>query len=67
MLDASKPDRPGLYISRACRYFWETVPSLPRDPRRPDDIDTRANDHGIDSARYGALARTGRAGWGPWP
>jgi hypothetical protein len=50
--DAGKPDLPGLYVSRKCRNWWETVPSLPRDPRRPEDIDTTAADHGADACRY---------------
>lgn len=55
MADAGKPDRPGLYISRACSYLWETLPILPRDPRHPDDVDSRGPDHGADALRYGAL------------
>lgn len=50
--DAGKPDKAGLYISRKCEYFWSTVPSLPRDQKHPDDVDTRAPDHGADAARY---------------
>jgi hypothetical protein len=52
---AGAPDRPGLYVSRRCDYFWQTVPYLPHDPRRPDDIDTRAADHGADSCRFACL------------
>ena len=37
--DAGKPDRPGLYVSRLCEYWWHTIPVLPRDPRKPDDVD----------------------------
>lgn len=46
------PDKPGLYISRACRYWWSTVPTLPRDPRKPDDVDTTAADHAADATSY---------------
>jgi hypothetical protein len=53
---AGESDRPGLYVSRACRFWWDTVPTLPRDPRKPDDVDTRAIDHCADAARY-ALTR----------
>lgn len=52
---AGAPDRPGLYVSRRCAYFWQTVPYLPHDSRRPDDVDTRSPDHGADAARYAAL------------
>jgi len=50
--DAGHPDRPGLYVSRACEYWWATVPTLGRDPRRPQDIDSRGPDHGADCCRY---------------
>jgi len=53
--DAGKPDKPGLYISRACEYFWATVPYLSRDPKRQDDVDTRGPDHAADAIRYGCL------------
>ena len=53
--DAGKPDKPGLYVSRACEYFWSTVPTLPRDPRKPDDVDSRAADHAADAVRYAIL------------
>ena len=52
LLDAGKPDVPGLYVSRACAYFWATVPFLARDPRRPDDVDSRGPDHCADALRY---------------
>jgi hypothetical protein len=52
LADAGKPDMPGLYVSRNCRYWWHTVPSLPRDPRNPEDVDSSAPDHAADSCRY---------------
>lgn len=51
--DAGKPDKPGLYISRHCEYFWATVPYLGRDPRNNEDLDTRSADHAADAVRYG--------------
>jgi hypothetical protein len=57
MSDAGKPDVPGLYIARNCEYLWSTLPYLARDPRKQDDVDTRANDHGADALRYGVLRR----------
>lgn len=50
--DAGKPDKPGLYVSRRCEYWWATVPTLPCDPRKSDDVDSRAADHGADACRY---------------
>ncbi|NBC05542.1 MAG: hypothetical protein GVY20_17805 [Bacteroidetes bacterium] len=53
--NAGEPDQPGLYISRSCEYFWNTVPYLGRDPRNAEDLDTRAADHAADAVRYGLL------------
>ena len=66
LADAGKPDVPGLLISRGCCYFWETVPYLARDPRRPDDVDSRGPDHAADAARYGLLRRRNTWTSEPW-
>jgi hypothetical protein len=55
LADAGKPDKPGLYVSRACEYFWATVPHLARDQRRVEDVDSSGPDHGGDACRYGIL------------
>ena len=52
---AGQMDRPGLYISRSCDYFWNTVPMLPRDPKKIEDVDSSGPDHGADAVRYGCL------------
>lgn len=52
---AGKPDRAGLYVARNCEYFWQTVPTLPRDAKHIEDIDTTGPDHGADAMRYGCL------------
>jgi hypothetical protein len=57
LADAGKPDVPGLYISRACEYFWATVPHLARDQKRIEDVDSSGPDHAADAARYGLLRR----------
>ncbi len=51
LADAGKPDQPGLYISRNCSYFWETVPYLGRDPKRVEDVDSSGPDHAADAVR----------------
>jgi hypothetical protein len=53
--DAGKLDKPGLYVSMRCGYFWETVPYLSRDPRNPEDLDSREPDHSADAVRYGCI------------
>ena len=55
LADAGKVDKPGLYISRRCEYFWATVPYLGRDQRRIEDVDSQGADHGADACRYGCL------------
>jgi hypothetical protein len=45
-------EQPGLFVTRRCVQFQETVPVLPRSQRNPDDIDTEAEDHIADEVRY---------------
>ena len=52
----ASPMYPALYVSRLCRYWLLTVPSLPRDARRVEDVDSTAIDHAADACRY-ALTR----------
>ncbi len=58
LADAGKPDKPGLYVSRACEYWWATVPYLARDQRRVEDVDSSGPDHGADATRYGLRRET---------
>lgn len=48
---------PMLYVFDGCRDFIRTVPSLPHDPHRMEDIDTSAEDHAADEARYACMSR----------
>ena len=57
LADTGKPDVPSLYVSRACEYFWATVPYLVRDQKPVEDVDSRKLDHGADAVRYGCLHR----------
>ena len=45
-------EEPGLFVTQRCHQFQETVPVLPRADKDPDDIDTEAEDHIADEARY---------------
>jgi len=47
---------PGLYIFNSCRQFIRTVPTLTRDNRDPDDVDSNAEDHIVDETRYRLMA-----------
>ena len=51
-----------LYVFDTCREFIRTVPVLPHDPDRPEDLDTTAEDHIADEARYACLSRPLTAG-----
>ncbi len=57
MADAGKPDRPGLYVNHRCKNFWNTVPTLARDMRRVEDLDSGQADHAADACRYGLIYR----------
>lgn len=43
---------PGIFIMDRCAQFIRTVPVLPRDEKKPDDVDTAVEDHIGDEARY---------------
>jgi hypothetical protein len=45
-------EEPGLFVFATCRQFLRTVPVAPRDPADADDVDTDAEDHVLDEARY---------------
>ncbi len=47
----------GLSVFKTCRDFIRTVPALCYDPLRPEDVDTRAEDHIYDALRYFLMAR----------
>ncbi|BDU72374.1 terminase large subunit domain-containing protein [Mesoterricola silvestris] len=46
-------EEPGLFVFNNCRDgFIRTVPTLPRDPNKPDDVNTKSEDHVGDETRY---------------
>lgn len=53
---AERMEEPGLFVFDTCRQFIRTFPVLPRSDRDADDIDTDAEDHIADEARYRCLA-----------
>lgn len=48
---------PRLFFMDNCVHLIRTLPTLPSDPNKPDDIDTNAEDHAADALRYGCMAR----------
>jgi hypothetical protein len=58
-------EKPGMFIFNTCKKFEELIPILPRSEDEPDDVDTDAEDHIGDEARYmvlsqGTLAQSGK-------
>lgn len=49
-------EKPGMLVMENCRDWIRCVPSIARDSRDPDDVDTAAEDHNTDETRYRALA-----------
>lgn len=49
------PEQPAMYIMDHCRNAIAHFPVLPRDPGNEDDVDSGAEDHDYDSARYRVL------------
>lgn len=49
--------RPGIYIFDTCPDFIRTVPNLPYSQKKPEDVDTDAEDHIYDDTRYFLMAR----------
>jgi len=61
-LEASvKREGPGLYFMSNCLASIETLPTLPRDEKKIDDVDTKAEDHVYDMVRYRALKGANKA------
>ena len=56
MMRNAGSEEPGLYIFNHCRQFIRTVPTLTRDTRDPDEVDSNAEDHIADETRYRLMA-----------
>lgn len=53
---ATAPDgRPWLQVFESCVNTVRTIPDLPRDEDKPEDVDTDAEDHLYDCGRYALL------------
>lgn len=56
---------PGMFITSNCEHFLRTIPVLPRDEKNMDDVDTDAEDHVADEARYRVLLKSQQMGVKP--
>jgi hypothetical protein len=60
-LEASlRNEGPGLYFMANCISSIETLPPIPRDDAKIDDVDTTAEDHVYDMVRYRVLKGNNR-------
>jgi len=44
-------------VTENCKQFWRTVPVLQSDTRKPEDLDTKMEDHLGDEVRYALMSR----------
>lgn len=49
--------QPMLYVFETCHDWWRTVPALMHDENKPEDLDSRMEDHAADETRYACMAR----------
>ena len=49
---------PNLVIHSNCENLIRTLPDLPRDKNKPEDLDTRTDDHAADALRYMLMSRS---------
>jgi len=57
---ALRGEGPGVYVMSHCHGSISTVPTLPRNDKDLDDVDTTAEDHPYDGWRYRLLAGNNR-------
>lgn len=53
---SAKREGPGIYLMEHCAASRATLPVLPRDQKKPEDVDSAAEDHAYDEWRYRVLA-----------
>ena len=54
---AGQNDNPMIVCFNTCRDSIRTIPALPHDPNRAEDVDTNAEDHAADEWRYACMSR----------
>jgi hypothetical protein len=64
LTEAAKPipEAQCLVVLDSCIHACRTLPTLPRDKGKTDDIDTDAEDHAADMIRYVCSATIPKAG-----
>ena len=46
---------PGMFVFNTCKNWIRTVPTLSRDEKNPEDVDTEQEDHSFDVSKYFCL------------
>ena len=49
--------RPLLRVQQRCQHTIRTMKALPLDPNKPDDVDTKAEDHAYDETSFALSSR----------
>lgn len=49
--------RPKLRVQQRCQHTIRTMKALPLDPNKPDDVDTKAEDHAYDMLSFAIASR----------
>lgn len=49
--------RAAMYFFKTCPHAIRTIPMQVHDPNKPEDLDTKLEDHACDSMRYFCMAR----------
>lgn len=55
--DDGDGDQPMLFVTEDCPDWWRTAPAAQHDEHKREDVDTRGEDHALDSTRYACMAR----------
>jgi len=53
-------EKPGLFFFETCKHTIRTLPTLSRDPNKPDDLNTAEEDHLADMLRYRVMSSAQR-------
>ena len=56
-LKVNDKGRPKLQIFKTCPNLIREIQSIPLDPNKPEDVDTKASDHAYDALRYLIMSR----------
>ena len=49
---------PQMYVFTTCKNWRRTIPTLAYDEHKPEDLDTKGEDHAADETRYMCMYRT---------